>query len=121
MRHLTGRQAEDSVVVVCGGVELEGNLTVPDNAEGIVLFAHGSGSSRSSPRNQFVAEVLNKGGLATLLFDLMSPGEETIDAETAHLRFNIDFLAERLLYAVDWLGHHDETHGLEIGLFGSST
>src|SRR5688500_5505893 len=121
MKKLGGRRAGDSVVIAAEDVELEGNLTVPDNATGVVLFAHGSGSSRFSPRNRFVACALMEVCLGTLLIDLLSPGEEAIDIETAQLRFDISFLAERLLYAVEWLERDDETHDLAIGLFGSST
>ena len=90
------------VEIPARGAKLEGNLTVPDAARGIVLFAHGSGSSRHSPRNRFVAQTLNHAGLATLLFDLLTREEEAVDIRTAHLRFDIGLLAERLGSATDW-------------------
>jgi putative phosphoribosyl transferase len=109
------------VSIPAGRVRLEGNLDVPENAQGIVLFAHGSGSSRHSPRNRFVASVLRGGGLATLLLDLLSEDEEAIDLQTTRLRFDIALLAERVLQAMNWLGQNSATRDLEIGLFGSST
>src|ERR1043166_845074 len=90
---------EELVWVSAGPVTLEGNLSIPDNASGIVLFAHGSGSGRRSPRNRFVAESLCEAGLATLLIDLLTKDEEAIDMRTAHLRFDIGLLAERLIGA----------------------
>jgi putative phosphoribosyl transferase len=102
-------------------VDLEGNLSLPDKAQGIVLFAHGSGSSRHSPRNQFVATSLNVVSLGTLLIDLLTPQEEKLDIRTASLRFNIDLLAQRLTGAIDWLTKQDDTRPLNIGLFGAST
>jgi len=98
-------------------VLLEGALEIPEDASGIVLFAHGSGSSRHSPRNNYVASVLREHGLATLLLDLLTP-EEDLDYE---MRFNIDLLAKRLLAATEWLNQHEETRGLKIGYFGAST
>lgn len=109
------------VHVEAGPVELEGNLGVPDGAQGVVLFAHGSGSSRFSPRNQYVAQVLQQGGLATLLIDLLTNEEERIDRVTAELRFDIDMLADRLSGATDWLLQEPSTQSLNIGYFGSST
>lgn len=100
---------------------LSGNLMIPENATGLVLFAHGSGSSRHSPRNQSVARTLNTAGLATLLFDLLTPGEEAIDTHTREHRFNIDLLAERLVHATGWSKQQQETRDLQIGYFGSST
>src|SRR5437879_6959337 len=87
----------------------------------MVLFAHGSGSSRHSPRNRYVASVLQEGGLATLLLDLLTAAEEQVDLNSGHLRFDIDLLAERLLEATDWLKREPATHGLSIGYFGAST
>jgi putative phosphoribosyl transferase len=104
-----------------GGIQLAGTLDVPPLAKGIVLFAHGSGSSRFSPRNQFVARMLQEKNLATLLFDLLTPEESEIDQYTAQLRFDIDLLAERLIAAVDWLDNSAATSHLQIGLFGAST
>jgi putative phosphoribosyl transferase len=102
-------------------VTLDGTLVVPEGAIGIVLFAHGSGSSRFSPRNRFVARVLNDAGLATLLLDLLSPTEEAVDDVTRHHRFNIPLLAGRLASAIDWLGVQPDTAQLRVGLFGAST
>jgi putative phosphoribosyl transferase len=100
---------------------LGGNLNIPVNATALVLFAHGSGSSRHSPRNQFVARTLNETGLATLLFDLLTPEEELVDMRTAELRFDIDLLAERLVHATTWAKQQQQTRDLRIGYFGSST
>jgi len=93
---------------------LQGELDVPSSAEGLVLFAHGSGSSRKSPRNQFVARKLREAGIATLLMDLLTPEEERLDLEQAHLRFDIPFLAARLLQATDWVGREDRVRGLSL-------
>jgi len=109
------------VRVSAGDVTLEGNLARPEDARGVVLFAHGSGSSRLSPRNRHVARVLNEAALATLLVDLLTPEEEAIDARTAHLRFDISLLAQRLVAATDWLAEHPDTRGLRVGYFGAST
>ena len=100
---------------------LEGNLGVPPGARGVVLFAHGSGSSRHSPRNRSVAQVLRRAGLATLLTDLLTPQEEAVDARTRHLRFDIPLLAGRLVAITDWLTQHPDTRGLAVGYFGAST
>jgi dienelactone hydrolase len=100
---------------------LSGNLIIPKGASGLVLFAHGSGSSRLSPRNQFVARTLNEAGLATLLFDLLTPEEEAIDMQTRENRFNIQLLAERLVHATNWAKQQEQTRNLRIGYFGSST
>lgn len=102
-------------------VTLEGALSVPENAPGIAVFVHGSGSSRLSPRNQAVARALRDAGLATLLFDLLTTEEETAERETALLRFDISLLAERLLAATDWLRLRPDTSHLQIGYFGAST
>ena len=101
--------------------ELAGNLLIPDGATGLVLFAHGSGSSRFSSRNRFVASYLREGGLATLLIDLLTPEEERIDNITAHLRFDIGMLAKRLVETAEWLSAQRETKSLRVGLFGAST
>ena len=114
---LTERLAQ----VVAGPVTLEGNLAVPPGARGLVLFAHGSGSSRHSPRNRFVASMLQEGGLATLLVDLLTAEEEAVDLRTRQLRFDIGLLAERLVGATDWLAQQAETRNLRVGYFGSST
>ncbi|CAL1241822.1 dienelactone hydrolase family protein [Candidatus Methylocalor cossyra] len=103
------------------GVTLSGALFIPDRPVGLVAFAHGSGSSRFSPRNQAVARFLNQGGLATLLFDLLTAQEQEADQYTHRFRFDIALLTERLVGAIDWLGGHPATSGLAIGLFGAST
>ena len=100
---------------------LSGDLVIPETAAGLVVFAHGSGSSRHSPRNRYVASVLQQGGFATLLLDLLTAAEEQVDAATGHLRFDIDLLAERLLEATDWLQGEPRTRRLPIGYFGAST
>jgi putative phosphoribosyl transferase len=107
--------------IPAGLAMLSGNLTIPENAIELVLFAHGSGSSRHSPRNQFVARTLNRAGLGTLLFDLLTPGEEALDIRTREHRFNISLLAERLVHATKWAKEQKETRDLRIGYFGSST
>jgi putative phosphoribosyl transferase len=109
------------VHITTGRAALSGNLTIPENSEALVLFAHGSGSSRHSPRNQFVARTLNHAGLGTLLFDLLTPEEEALDIHTREHRFNIDLLAERLVRATKWIRQQDEARDLHIGYFGSST
>jgi putative phosphoribosyl transferase len=109
------------VQIHAGRAVLPGNLNIPENANALVLFAHGSGSSRHSPRNQFVARTLNDVGLATLLFDLLTQEEEAIDTQTRELRFNIHLLAERLVHATKWAKQQEETRDLRIGYFGSST
>jgi pimeloyl-ACP methyl ester carboxylesterase len=111
----------DLIKIKIGNVELIGNLKIPDQAKGIVLFAHGSGSSRKSPRNQYVAKFLEDRGLATLLIDLLTIDEERSEMDTGELRFNIPLLAQRLMGIIDWIGHHASTKKLTIGLFGSST
>jgi dienelactone hydrolase len=118
---MNGTSREHLVRVAAGPVALEGSLTVPAAAAGVVLFAHGSGSSRHSPRNRYVAQELNAAGLATLLLDLLTPREEATDAHDAHLRFDIDLLAERLVGATDWLRQEPETAPLAVGYFGAST
>ena len=103
------------------GIRLGGSFAVPDSARGVVLFAHGSGSSRFSPRNRFVAEALQRARLATLLIDLLTPREEEEERFTRHLRFDIGLLADRLAGALEWLARETETEALPVGLFGSST
>jgi putative phosphoribosyl transferase len=110
-----------AVHVPVGGAFLNGDLSRPPKAQGLVVFAHGSGSSRLSPRNQYVARVLEEHGLATLLIDLLTPHEEAIDEHTRHLRFDIPLLAGRLTAIVEWLKHQTDTASLPIGLFGAST
>jgi dienelactone hydrolase len=109
------------VKIPLGEAAMEGNLVVPEGAQGVVIFAHGSGSSRHSPRNRFVAEQLRRGGLGTLLVDLLTPQEEAIDERTAYLRFDIGLLADRLAATIDWLGQRAETTHFLVGLFGAST
>ncbi|WP_292463184.1 alpha/beta family hydrolase [Methanolobus sp.] len=112
---------EEPVNIPMGPITLEGDLSIPEGATGIVVFAHGSGSSRHSPRNRFVAQHLQGRGLATLLFDLLTPEEEEMDAVTAHLRFDIEMLATRLVAATAWLLQQPATKDLQIGYFGAST
>jgi dienelactone hydrolase len=118
---MKGSMLEEPVSIPLGPITLEGDLSIPDGATGIVVFAHGSGSSRHSPRNRFVAQHLQERGLATLLFDLLTPEEEEIDAVTAHLRFDIEMLATRLVAATAWLLQQPATKNLQIGYFGAST
>jgi dienelactone hydrolase len=115
------RTDEQLVWVAAGPATLEGALGVPLGAYGIVAFAHGSGSSRLSPRNRFVAAQLRAAGLATLLFDLLTPAEEAIDVQTRQLRFDIGLLAERLVCATGWLSQQPAVGRLRIGYFGAST
>jgi putative phosphoribosyl transferase len=103
------------------GVHLDGELAVPSPALGVVVFAHGSGSTRHSPRNALVASVLNDAGLATLMFDLLTPKEAQADAVDGHLRFDIPFLASRLEWAIEWVRAQPVLEGLKIGVFGAST
>jgi dienelactone hydrolase len=112
---------EQTVQVRSDEIILEGTLTLPDHPRGVVLFAHGSGSSRHSPRNRFVAHQMVEDGLATLLIDLLTTDEEYLDNRTRLLRFDIALLARRLVGATDWLLHHPSLHHLGIGLFGAST
>lgn len=112
---------EHLVSVQAGDITLSGNLVIPAGAQGIVLFAHGSGSSRHSPRNRHVAKVLNDTGLATLLFDLLTAQEDSIDQQSYHLRFDIGLLASRLKGATDWISQNSATHMFNIGYFGAST
>ena len=111
----------NEVQIPDGHAVLSGTLIIPDNAIALVLFAHGSGSSRHSPRNQFVARTLNQAGLATLLFDLLTQEEEATDIHTREHRFNIGLLAERLVHATKWAKQQEETRELRVGYFGSST
>ena len=110
-----------AVRIPAGGVQLDGDLAITPACEGLVLFAHGSGSSRHSPRNKFVAHTLERRGFATLLVDLLTADEEQIDRATASLRFDIPMLTQRLTGVVDWLRQQRETARLRIGLFGAST
>jgi putative phosphoribosyl transferase len=114
-------RTEWAVRAPAGRVALDGNLVLPAGARAMVLFAHGSGSSRHSPRNRFVARKLNEAGIATLLIDLLTPDEEVLDARTGRLRFDIGLLAERLAAITDWLGAEPATRHLRVGYFGAST
>jgi putative phosphoribosyl transferase len=117
------KNGERLVQISAGQTTLEGNLIIPKSSRGIVLFAHGSGSGRHSPRNKYVAEVLQDAGIATLLIDLLTEEEEEIDLQTRHLRFDIDLLAQRLIEATDWLKQEQniQTKDLSVGFFGAST
>ncbi|MDO8684988.1 MAG: dienelactone hydrolase family protein [Armatimonadota bacterium] len=123
MPHRTSgyREEERLVRIPVGDVTLEGNLGVIPDSRGIVVFAHGSGSSRHSPRNRFVASVLREAGLATLLMDLLTPQEEIIDEQTRRFRFDIELLARRVIGAVEWVTGYPSTGNLNIGCFGAST
>jgi len=112
---------EREVAIESGKVRLEGTLALPPGATGLVLFAHGSGSSRHSPRNRHVAETLQANGIGTLLFDLLTREEEAVDEYTAELRFDIGLLAERLIGATEWVRSQPELQRLKIGYFGAST
>ena len=122
MESTSSRQVSEHLVQIpAGQARLEGMLGIPEGARGIVLFAHGSGSSRHSPRNRFVAEMLRQAYLATLLMDLLTEEEEAIDQQTGRHRFNIGLLTKRLVSATDWLARFPETRSLKIGYFGAST
>lgn len=113
------KESIDSISIPFGDINLEGELAIPLQPIGLVLFAHGSGSSRHSPRNQWVAKILRQSGIGTVLFDLLTRREEQEDAVNGHLRFDIQMLAQRLLAATDWC--HANSPELSIGYFGSST
>lgn len=121
MKQKMTSRLEEVVHIPAGDATLEGGLFMPKDAVGIVLFAHGSGSSRFSPRNQFVARFLNEHRLGTLLIDLLTAQEDLIDEKTREFRFDIELLAERLIGVTDWLQKDSRTHGRNIGYFGSST
>jgi putative phosphoribosyl transferase len=122
LKESSGKSKNNSEIrIPINSITLEGNLIIPEGAKGIVVFAHGSGSSRHSSRNQYVARELQKEGLGTLLFDLLTADEERIDMVTAHLRFDIDLLANRLVDVTNWLLINPDTEGLNIGYFGAST
>jgi putative phosphoribosyl transferase len=122
MKESSGKSKNNSEIrIPINSITLEGNLIIPEGAKGIVVFAHGSGSSRHSSRNQYVARELQKGGLGTLLFDLLTADEERIDMVTAHLRFDIDLLANRLVDVTNWLLNNPDTKNLNMGYFGAST
>jgi putative phosphoribosyl transferase len=109
------------VQMLSTGVRLDGLLSIPQEAKGIVLFVHGSGSNRHSPRNQYVAQILQEADLATLLFDLLIPEEAQVDLRTRHLRFDVNLLARRTAGVIEWLDLQPYARELKIGLFGSST
>ena len=111
----------ESLSLAAAGVALDADVAVPDSARGVVLFAHGSGSSRHSPRNRSVAGELQRAGLVTVLADLLTPEEERVDGRTGRLRFDISLLATRVIALTDWVAHYDETARLPVGLFGAST
>src|SRR5206468_10288226 len=111
----------NEVQIQAGRAVLSGNLIIPQNAAALVLFAHGSGSSRHSPRNQFVARTLNDAGRGTLLFDLLTPDEEAVDVHTREHRFNIGLLAEALVRATKWAKQREQTRDVPSGYLGSST
>jgi dienelactone hydrolase len=115
------RAIHKSVTIATEAVELEGDLVLPSNAHSLVVFAHGSGSSRHSSHNKFVAQMICAAGIGTLLFDLLTQEEEVQDDVTGALRFDIELLATRLVAATHWLERQPETHGLKIGYFGAST
>jgi pimeloyl-ACP methyl ester carboxylesterase len=119
--HAIGPPVEHPVRVRAGSAELEGTLAIPQNAPGVVVFAHGSGSGRLSPRNRFVGRTLREAGLGTLLIDLLTADEEAVDVHTAELRFDIGLLAERVVGATDWLAGVEATAGLSVAYFGAST
>jgi putative phosphoribosyl transferase len=112
---------EETLEIPAAGVALQADVIVPEEARGVVLFAHGSGSSRHSPRNRYVAAELGRVRLATVLADLLTPDEERLDARTAKLRFDIDRLAVRTSALADWVSEQEPTAGLGLGLFGAST
>lgn len=112
---------ESALKIPVGNVEVEGNMFLPEQAEGLVVFAHGSGSSRFSPRNQYVAKEINKANIGTLLFDLLTPGEEEEDELTGEYRFDIALLAQRLIGVTQWLRNDPSTQNVKLGYFGAST
>jgi putative phosphoribosyl transferase len=117
----TLERTSSAVAIPIEGAELEATLAVPERPTGVVVFAHGSGSGRHSPRNRYVAEQLVQAGFGTLLLDLLTPAEERYDRETAELRFDIDRLAARLVVAIDWLGGQGRIAELPVGAYGAST
>jgi putative phosphoribosyl transferase len=112
---------ESALRIPVGDVEVEGNMFLPQEAKALVIFVHGSGSSRFSPRNQYVAKEFNKAGMGTLLFDLLTPGEEEEDELTAQYRFDIALLSRRLIGVTEWLRNDPSTYRLKLGYFGAST
>ncbi|MDQ1281362.1 MAG: putative phosphoribosyl transferase [Thermoproteota archaeon] len=121
LKNVPSDNEKGSIRIPIDEIILEGNLLVPKGARGVVVFAHGSGSSRFSPRNRYVANVLQKTGLATLLMDLLTRDEEIIDEQTAQFRFNIELLSQRLTGVTRWLKEESPLKDLKVGFFGSST
>lgn len=121
MRKTVEGEEENPVRIPVDKTTIEGNLVLPPHAKGVVLFAHGSGSGRFSPRNQYVAKVLNQAGIATLLIDLLTKQEEEEDLQTGQFRFDINLLAQRLIGATEWLRKNPRTKNLAFGYFGAST
>lgn len=119
--NVVSERDEGLVRISTGAIALEGNLVIPQGASGVVVFAHGSGSSRFSVRNRAVAQTLRDSGIGTLLIDLLTQQEELVDTRTAHLRFDIELLADRLVAATQWLARQPQTERLKVGLFGAST
>ena len=115
------KKMEQEVEIPVANAVIEGSLAIPSKAKGIVLFAHGSGSGRFSPRNRYVAKILNEAGVGTLLVDLLAKDEEAVDVATGEFRFNIDLLSERLVFATEWLMKNPATKNLILGYFGAST
>jgi putative phosphoribosyl transferase len=116
-----GTEPSHAVRIPSGEAALQGELSIPVGAEGVVLFAHGSGSSRHSRRNQYVARRIREAGVGTLLFDLLTREEEAVDIHTRHLRFDIQLLARRLVDATNWIKRENDTWHLRVGYFGAST
>jgi dienelactone hydrolase len=121
LRKAVEEEEENAVRIPVDKTTIEGNLVLPPHAKGVVLFAHGSGSGRFSPRNQYVAKVLNQAGIATLLIDLLTKQEEEEDLQTGQFRFDINLLAQRLIGATEWLRKNPRTKNLAFGYFGAST
>ena len=117
----TLERAATAVTIPIDGAELEATMAIPQGATGIVVFAHGSGSGRHSPRNRYVADALVQAGFGTLLLDLLTDTEERYDRETGDLRFDVDRLAKRLVVAIDWLSEDQRARGLRVGTYGAST
>src|SRR2546430_8576150 len=121
MKDQESRSRELQVRIPAGRATLNGDLSIPRELRGVVLFAHGSGSSRHSSRNRYVARVLQDAGIATLLMDLLTEDEEAVDIHTAELRFDIPLLAKRLMSAIEWLSQQPELEEVKLGCFGAST
>lgn len=120
-RSAIARKSRQIVHIPVDGAELEGDLGMPDHCRSLVLFVHGSGSSRHSPRNQLVAGALRERGIGTLLFDLLTEVEERVDIQTRHLRFDVELLTRRVVETLDWVRGQKELGDMSIGLFGAST